>query len=63
MTRPATADHSRSAAVEIAAQFAADLPTLPSLQDLQRLHGISQEQAAEALAWARNMKICRAAFS
>ena len=54
-------DHERSAAVEIAAMLAADMPALPTVQDLRRMQGISPEQTAEALAWARRMKILRRA--
>jgi hypothetical protein len=63
MTRPLTIDHERSAAVELAALRAADMTVLPTARDLQRQHGLSPDQAAVALAWARKMKIYRVAFS
>ena len=61
MNRPLTIDHERSAAVVLAAQRAADMPVLPTTRDLQRQHGLTPEQASEALAWARSMQILRRA--
>ena len=64
MNRPLpTTDHERSATVEIAAQRAAEMPVMPSARDLQHHHGLSSEQAAEAIAMARRMRTLRSAFS
>jgi hypothetical protein len=45
----------------MAAMFAADQPALPTVRELQRLQGVTPEQASEALACARRMRILRKA--
>ncbi|KQT96969.1 hypothetical protein ASG68_08405 [Rhizobium sp. Leaf453] len=58
------ADHEHSDSVVVAAQWLADqcAPPRPIVPALRQRFGLAPLQACEAIARARDMKICRAAF-